>query len=195
MNKLTLIALLTFCSSVVYSQQDFFILKKRNKKIAFFKKYSYITFQLKSREWITGYITKVQNDSFYVNPMVVRYSLMGADTVHFGVLPVALIDVFAMPRKGEQSVYVNDRVKIILGNEHWVWIKNGWLFRVGGGGYIMLNTTNSILQKDPPFASNNIGKLGIGAAVFLIGELLHLTYKPTLRIGKKYHLQLIKVSK
>lgn len=193
MYKLTFIALLTFCSSVVYSQQDFFILKKRNKKIAFFKKYSYITFQLKSREWITGYITKVQNDSFYVNPMVVHYSWMGADTVHYNILPVSLADVFAMPRKGEQSVYVNDRVKIILGNEHWVWIKNGWLFRVGGGGYTMLNTTNSLLQKDPPFASNNIGKLGIGAAVFLIGELLHLTYKPTLRIGKKYHIQSIKV--
>lgn len=194
MNKITLITLFTFCFSVAYSQQDFFVFKKRNKKISFFMKDSYITFQLKSEEWVTGYITKVHNDSFYVNPRVIRYGLMGTDTLHYGILVVALTDVFAMPRKGELFIYDNDKVKIILGNEHWVWIKNGLLFLVGGGGYTILNTTNSFIQKEPPLASNNIGKLGIGAAVFLIGKLLHLKYKPTLRLGKKYHLQSIKAS-
>ncbi|MEP6948334.1 MAG: hypothetical protein ABI863_03630 [Ginsengibacter sp.] len=59
MNKLTLIALLTFCSSVVYCQHDFFIFKKRNKAIAIFGKGSYIAFQGKDRQWFTGSITKV----------------------------------------------------------------------------------------------------------------------------------------
>lgn len=189
-----LITLLVFCSSLVYAQQDFLVLKKRNKRIAFFMKDSYITFQLKSEVWITGYITKVQQDSFYVKQLLVRYTSMGADTVHLGILPVAIADVFAMPRKGEQLAFVDDHIKITLGNEHWVWIKNGWLFIVAGGSYAILNITNSLVQKKPPFASNNIGRVGISVAVFLIGELLHKTYHPVLGLGKKYHLQSIKAS-
>jgi hypothetical protein len=119
--------------------------------------------------------------------------MMGSDTVHFGIWPVALGDVAAMPRMGEQIVFTDDQVKITLGDEHWVWVKNGLLFMILGGGYTFLNTTNTLIQKDPLFARSNIGKLGIGVAVFLVGELLHHAYHPVLLMGKKYHLQTIKI--
>jgi hypothetical protein len=193
MNKLIFITLL-LCSSAVHSQMDFLVFKKRNKQIAFFKKDSYVAFQLKSKEWITGYITKVQNDSFYVKPFIVHYTLTGADTVYYEVNPVAISDVFAMPRKGELFNYTNDHATIIFGNEHWVWIKNGWLFMITGGGYTALNITNSLIKNESPFIKDNISRIGIAAAVFFIGGLLHVTYKPVLRFGRKYHLQFIKTS-
>ncbi|MGH2564520.1 MAG: hypothetical protein ACRDE5_08405 [Ginsengibacter sp.] len=134
MNKLILIALL-LCSSIVYSQTDFFVFKKGNRQLAFFKKDSYIAFQLKSKEWITGYITKVQNDSFYVKPFIVHYTLMGPDTIYYRINSFAVTDVFAMPRKGELFNYTNGHTTMIFANEHWVWIKNGWFFLVPGGVY------------------------------------------------------------
>lgn len=195
MHKLTLITLFTFCSLIAFSQQDFLVLKKRNKRVSFFMKDAYITFQMKDRDWVSGYITKVQNDSFFVKRISIRYSLLGTDTVHFGVIPVALSDVYAMPRKGEQVGFEDDRVRITMGDEKWVWVKNGALFMIVGGGYTFLNVTNTLIQGDKPFAHNNIARVAIGTATFLAGLLLHKAYKPFLIMGRKYHLQTIKVSK
>ena len=156
---------------------------------------SYITFQMKDREWISGYVTKVQNDSFYVKRMAIRYSLLGTDTVHFGDFPIALSDVYAMPRKGEQVSFQNDQVVVTLGHEKWVWVKNGTLFMVVGGGYTFLNVTNTLIQGDNPFAHDNIARIAIGTATFLIGFILHKAYQPVLIMGKKYHLQTVKVTK
>lgn len=189
MTKTLFLILIAFYSSSAYTQNDFFILKKRNKSIQYFWKDSHITLQLKNNEWVTGIITNIVNDSFYLKQELIHYHLMGADTFHFSGLHVALKDVYAMPRKNELFVYDNDGVKVILGNERFVWVKNGWLFRWGGGSYVGLNIINDLIKKNPPFARNNIARLGIGTAVFLIGELLNLNYKPTLRMGKKYHLE------
>ena len=76
MNKLTLIAILSFSFSLAYCQQDILAFKKRNKEINRYWKGSTIAFQLRDKQWKKGEITKIQNDSFYIRPMVVRYSLM-----------------------------------------------------------------------------------------------------------------------
>ena len=193
MMKLTLIALLTGYSFIVSAQQDFLVFKKGNKAITYFKKYSYINFQLKNHHWYTAYITKVQNDSFYVRTFLVHYSLMGADSVHYAEFPVAIGDVYAMPKKGVQFGYPNDRVSINrqAGHVYWVWIKNGGLLRVGAGGYATLNVINGFVKHN--FTSSG-SKFGIAAAVFLAGEILHQTYKPSLKMGKKYCLESVKIS-
>jgi hypothetical protein len=41
-------------------------------------------FQVENHEWHTGYITRIQNDTFYIKPMIVRYNMMGGDTLHYG---------------------------------------------------------------------------------------------------------------
>jgi hypothetical protein len=193
MDKLTLIALLTFYSSILSAQQDLLVFKKENKAISYLKKYSYINFQLKNHQWYTGYITKVQNDSFYVSTFVVHYSLMGADSVHYAEFPVAIGDVYAMPKKGVQFGYPNDRVTINpqAGHVYWAWIKNGWLLKAGAGGYVALYVINGLVKNNFTFSGS---KFGIAAAIFLAGEILHQTYKPSLRMGKKYHLESVKIS-
>jgi hypothetical protein len=196
MTKPVLITFLLLCSTALYSQQDFFVFKKRNKTIASFRKDYYIAFQLKNGEWHTGYITKIQNDSFFIKPMVVRYSLtglMGSDTIYYPVQPFALTDVYAMPKRGVQVDYIDGRFQITTegGHQHWYWIKSGWLFRTGAAGYAGLYAVNGVIKNDLSLSGS---KLGIAAGVFAGGVLLKHTYKLTLRLKKKYHLQFIKIS-
>jgi hypothetical protein len=193
MKRPLLIGALLFYCSVAYCQQDIFLFKKGNKTIALFTKDSYIAFQVESREWHTGYITRIQNDSFFIRPMIVRFSMMGTDTTHYGEQPFAFSDVFAMPKKGVQVDYIKDRFQITTsgGHVHWYWVKSGWIFRVGAVGYTILDVANGLIKNNFTFSGS---KYGIAAAVFLFGELLHLTYTPVLKLGKKYHLLSIKVS-
>ena len=72
MTKLTLIAILSFSFSVAYGQQDILVFKKKNKVINRYWKGSTIAFQLKDDQCQKGEITKIQNDSFFIRPMVVR---------------------------------------------------------------------------------------------------------------------------
>ena len=193
MNKLTLITILSLSLSVAYSQQNILVFKKRNETINRFWKGSFIAFQLKDNEWQKGEITKIQNDSFYIRPRIIHYNLMGADTAYYNAVGFSLTDVFALPKKGVLIDYINGRFQISRsgGHLHWYWIKSGWIFRVGAAGYAGLNIANGIIDNDFSLRGS---KLGIAAAVFLGGVLLHKSYKPTSRIRKKYHLEVFKLS-
>lgn len=106
MKHLTLIILLVYFSIPVFSQQDFFHLKKGNKTIATYRQGYYIAFQTRNRQWVTGDITKIQNDSFFVRPRIIRFSLMNADTTYFPVMNVALTDVVILPKKGVKIDFI-----------------------------------------------------------------------------------------
>ncbi|MEI9909709.1 MAG: hypothetical protein WDO71_08535 [Bacteroidota bacterium] len=75
------------------------MLKKKNKTLQRFSAGSFIVFQLHTGEWVSGHITRLVPDSFYVRRQSVRYTMFGADTVHLGNVKVAFSDVTAMPRK------------------------------------------------------------------------------------------------
>ena len=194
MNKLKFIALFLFYSAITYSQQTILIFKKGNKTITKFWQGTFIAFQDKNRQWQKGEIKKIQNDSFYIRPMVVYYGLMSNDTVHYNILRFACKDVYAMPKKGVLIDYINGRFQISGsgGHLHWYWIKSGWIFRVGAAGYAALNVTNGLINNNFSFKGSNPG---IAAGVFLFGTLLKHTYKPLLLLRKKYHLEIFKLSK
>lgn len=183
-----------FFSFYARSQEDFFVLKKKDKTLQRFAAGSFIVFKLKGGEWITGDIIRIQHDSFYVRQRALRYTLTGIDTVHFGTMQIALSDIGTMPRKSAMVYYRNDKPQLLHGHEKYVYIKNGLLFQLLGGGYTVLNVTNSLAKNDPPFGRKNRKRLFIGAAVFSIGELLHLTYRRYMEIGRKYHLTYVKIS-
>ena len=195
MKKLTLIIILSFSFSVAYCQQNVLFFKKRGKDISKYWKGSTISFQLMDKQWQKGEITKIQNDSLYIRPMVVRYSLMGRDTVHYSVKGFALTDIFALPNKGILIDYIKGRFQISRsgGHVHWYWIKSGWIFRIGAAGYAGLNISNGLIKNNFS-VSDSKAQLLTAAAVFLAGVLLHKNYKPYLRIGKKYQLEIFKIS-
>jgi hypothetical protein len=195
MNKLILIAILSFSSSLAYCQQDILVFKKGNKEIKRYWVGAIVAIQLRDKQWQKGEITKIQNDSLYIRPTVVRYSLMGSDTVHYSVRGYALTDVFAMPNKGILIDHINGRFQISTsgGHVHFYWIKSGWIFRVGAAGYAGLNIANGLIQDKFSFSDNKT-RLISAAGVFLAGVLLHKNYKPYLRITRKYRLEILKFS-
>ena len=192
MKKLLPVTFSIFCFFPAVAQQDMVTFKKGDRTIALFRKDSYFAFQLRDKEWLAGYITKVQNDSFYIRPLRIVYRITYIDTLYSEVVPFALSDVYAVPKKGVQIDYINGRFQIATtgGHLHWYWIKNGWLFRTLGVGYLLLNVANGIIQNDFTFSDP---ALPVAAGVLLLGVLLKHSYKPVLCIRKRYHLQSIKV--
>jgi len=95
-----------------------------------------------------------------------------------------------MPKKGVLIDYKNGQFQIMTsaGHQHWYWIKSGWIFRVGAVGYAGLNIANGLIKNDFSISESRT-QLGTTVAVFLVGVLLHKTYKQTLRLGKKYHIE------
>ena len=78
-------------------------------------------------------------------------------------------------------------------NVKFYWIKNGWLFRAGGIGFAALNIINSIIKNNFSW-SNNKTALISSAAAFSAGMLLKKKYKPSLWLGKKYHIETLDLS-
>ena len=188
-----LIALLAFYSSAAYAQQDFFVLKKGNKTISSYREGFYIAFQTRSKEWTIGTITKIENDSFSIRPMIVRYYMMGSDTTYYPILSFNLNEVKVLPKKGLKIDYINGQFRINrgAGHVHWYWVKSGLLFRIGGIGYAALNLINGIIDNSLTFSWSTFG---ITAGVFLVGEIMRRRYKVIMQMGKKYHLEFVKIS-
>ncbi|MBL0355544.1 MAG: hypothetical protein IPP72_01035 [Chitinophagaceae bacterium] len=195
MNKITLVFFFLFFAPFVYSQQTALVFFKKKKEINKYWKGSIIAFQLKNGQWQKGELARIQNDSFYIRPYIVRYNFMGSDTAHFRVVGFDLKDIYAMPNEGILIDYKEGRYQIsgAGGHVHWYWIKSGWIFRAGALGYAGLNIANGLIKNNFSF-SNSKTQLLTSAAVFLGGVILHKIYKPYLKIGKKYRLEILDLS-
>ena len=191
MTKPILIILLLFYCSEGLAQENIVVLKKGNRDIQHYWKGSHITFQLKDGQWLSGIITRVTPDSFYFKKEIIRYFLMGTDTLHFSGYSFSLKDIYAMPTRKQMIVYRNDQVRVVPGHEKFLWVRNGFIFQVAGAGYVGLNIANHLINNDRPFTKKNIIRLSVGAFVFLAGEVMHLKFYPYWRIGKKYHLEIM----
>lgn len=192
MRIFTLLILLSLSFTAGYSQRAYIVFKKRNKTIASYWKGSVIAFQLKNKDWQKGEITDIRNDSFYTRPVVVKYHIIGTDTLHYSVLGYSIADIYAMPKRAILIDFRNGHWEVSPagGHVHWYWVKSGWIFRVGAVGYTALNVINGAIVGDLSFA--NYKKQFIGAAAFFgFGVILHKLWKPYLRTGKKYHIKII----
>jgi len=190
MKKLTLISTLLFSFFINHSQQSILLFKKKNKNLESFWVGSTIAFQLRDKQWQKGEITKIQNDSFFIRPVVVRYNLLNTDTFYYDIASFSVSDIYAMPKKGVLIDYKDGEFQVSRsgGHQHWYWIKSGWIFRVAGAAFAGLIFANSIIDSDLSISDSKT-QLGIAAAVFLAGVLLKKVYKLTLKVGKKYHFE------
>lgn len=187
---LLILALLQFAKTGT-GQEDFLVVKKRNRSVQYYWAGSHITFQLRDGQWLAGTITRISRDSFSFTKEIVRQSLMGFDTLRMSGYAFSLADVRALPTRREITVYENDQARVILGREKFVWIRNGFLLQAAGAGYAGLLVVNSLYNQEPPFGHQNLGKLGAAAAVYMAGQILHWRFTPYLTIGRKYRLQVI----
>ncbi len=155
---------------------------------------SIITFQLNDKEWRKGELTKAQNDSFYIRPFIVKYSLAGTDTSRFNEEGYSLTDVYAMPKRSVTVHYVNGHYQILMdgGHKHFYWIKSGFIFRLGAAMYATAHVINGLVRHNLSI-SESAKPLGIAAAIYAGGEILHQTYKLTHRVRGKYHFVILKL--
>jgi len=180
MNRCFLAAICLFITTALFSQSDFIQLKKGNKVVQTWYKDDDIYLQLKNNQWVNAAIYKIQDDSLYLRPYLVqtfanRIGLPYLDTTYFGIMAVHINNIKAFPKEKESFSY----------------IKNGTLFTIAGGGYLLLNIINTLSDGDAVFGSDNIDNLCIGAGLLTVGLVLGLTHKSTYIIGKKYRIEYI----
>ncbi len=164
------------------AQSAMITLKKGHKTIERYFPGDYINCRLTSGEWMEARITKMYNDSLQLKPFeLVQYmNALGipfTDTLWKNKRNISLNDIDAFPRRDQSVSY----------------IKNGTIFQVIGGGYILLNVINTLSDGDKLFADNNGVNLAVAAAVLALGTIMHTTHTPVLKVGKKYKLQYVEL--
>ena len=176
--KYALTLIVVFCCLQSFAQGDFILLRKDNVVIQSYFKDSYLKCQLNNGQWIEGRIKQIKADSLFLEQIQVRQvaSIFGTpmlDTLRYGLAKFSIKDIHTLPKKEHGIAMVN----------------NGSLFKVGAGGYIVLNIINGLTQPNQSVTSNqNLLNLGIAAGVFMFGEILHWTHRDYITIGKKYQL-------
>ena len=175
--KNVLFIIAVFSCVHAFSQGDFLLLKKKDIVVQSFIKGSYFTCQLTNGQWVEGTIKTIKDDSVFMEQMNVQqvatfWGTARMDTLHYGIAKLALHDIHALPYKEHGISIVN----------------NGSLFTIGAGGYIVLNVINGLSQNESVTSSKNLTNLGIAAAVFVFGEILHWTHPKSIVLGKKYQL-------
>jgi len=190
MKKLTLIQILLFYFFNSFTQEAILLFKNKNITVQSFWVGSTIAFQSQDKEWQKGEITTIRNDSFFIRPTVVQYSLLTTDTFYYNVARFSVSDVYAMPKRGVLIDYKDGEFQVSQsgGHQHWYWIKSGWLFRVAAAGYAGLIVANTLIDSDLSLSDSKT-QLAVAGAVFTVGVLLKKIYKLTLRTGKRYHLE------
>jgi len=182
MNRCFLILITIFIVNASFGQADFFQLKKKDKVLKTWYKDNDIYFQLKNGQWVNAVIHNIRDDSLYLRPYQVqtfinRLGLNYLDTTFYGLMTIHINSIHAFPKEDEGFSYV----------------KNGAIFKIAGGGYLLLNVINTLSANEPVFGEDNLPKVGIAVGVIAVGVVLGLTHKSAYIIGKKYHLEYISV--
>jgi len=164
----------------LWSQSGILVFKKKNQNIQSWVKDDYIRFQYVTTQWLEGRIKRIDKDSIFVNCYVTRqianqFGFPTIDTSWFGLMGIHISEIIGMPGSRYRGGLFT----------------NGSLLKIGSAGYVFLNLFNSLESGEPVFASYNLRRIGIAAAVFLVGHLQSLKYKSYIRMGKKYSMHVI----
>ena len=187
MRILTAILFFFLLSGQTQAQVSVLTLKKKNKTIRQYWPGTEIAFQLSNKEWRKGLIKKITKDSLFIQPVIVRYFLMGTDTLRYLTTGYAHSDIYAFPKPGISIEYNDGRFQIrrSAGHVHFYWIKGGWLFRAGGMGYAGLHLINATAKGS---GGVKAGSFALAGGVVGLGFLLKALYTPVIKVGKKYKL-------
>jgi hypothetical protein len=166
---------------VVAQSGNVLVLKDRGVTIKSFTKDNYIEFEFSNRQWITGQIHWVKNDSIQVKQYTLQtvmtaYGTYGQDTLRLGTLTLHINEIraFAKDKSRYQSVFAN-----------------GAFLKFGGVLYSGLNITNSIINKEAVFSSRNVPSIAGGIVSFLIGRWMAKKNPPYRPIGKRFSVEIL----
>ncbi|MFM7491590.1 MAG: hypothetical protein ACKO20_03755 [Actinomycetota bacterium] len=147
----------------------------------------------KNKNWRKGDVKRITKDSFYIKPYYVIYRLMGTDTIRLNTEGYSIKDVYAFPNSGILIDYKNGHYQVsgAGGHVHFYWMQSGWLLRAGAFGYAALNLLNGGILNGKYSFSQNKTALIASAATWLFGEILKKNYKPYIKVGKRYKVNIL----
>ncbi len=184
MKSLLTVLLIIFCIKQGLAQSDLLVLKQRNQTIQSWVPGSILNFQFSSKQWIQGIIKNIHNDSVLMEQIVLvqvanQFGFPTIDTAKMGLMKFHVNEIYGMPKRNSSSGIIS----------------NGTLLTLGSAAYILLNITNSLIQNEQVFSSQNLTRLGIASGVFLIGAILSASHKTYITLGKKYTMETIHIGK
>jgi hypothetical protein len=175
------ICLLIKANTINAQSGNVLVLKDRGVTIKSFTKDNYIEFEFSNRQWITGQIQWIKNDSFQVKQYTLQtimtaYGTYGQDTLRLGPLTLHINEIraFAKDKNRYQSVFAN-----------------GTFLKVGGVLYSGLNITNSIINKEAVFGSKNLPSIAGGIVAYFIGSWMAKKNPPYRPIGKRFSVEIL----
>ncbi|MDB5192580.1 MAG: hypothetical protein JWQ96_2143 [Segetibacter sp.] len=179
--KVTALLILLFISVSASAQKgDMVLIKKGNKTIKLLMPGSLAVFQTVDGNWYNSRIEQVANDSIFFKEVIVRqvptpWGVSKLDTMTTYLRGISYKDITAIPRHKNSFGF----------------IRNGTLFILAGGGYIVLNLINAAYLKYPPFGNDNLPGLLTATGIFATGYVLNKLHKPYLKIEKKYRVEYV----
>ena len=180
--KIFLLLLGCFILVELPAQSNLLVLKKKERTLQTWSSGSYIIFRVTNRQWIEGFVRKVQNDSIWINQVQINrvfnnWGFYSFDTSQLGMMKFHIKEIGAVPKKNFSNNIIT----------------NGKLFQVGSGAFIFLNVFNSAIHKEPVFASDNLPRLGGASAVFLLGTILARSHNMYWEMGKRYQFKTLQL--
>ncbi len=177
------ILIITVFSGLVSAQNDLLLLRKHNRTVRQFYPGISTEFFIANKQLISGFITKIQNDSLYLDQyrVATMYTGWGSavyDTINTYHLVFSYKDIVGFPATQKMT---STTIPSLL--------------MLGSAGYAALNIINAGTLNQSLTGRQNLGRLGIAAAVFVTGLLLKRVKKDYWPVGKKYKLVYLKNSK
>jgi hypothetical protein len=175
------ICLLVNITIVKAQSGNVLVLKDKGVTVKSFTKDNYIEFEFSNRQWVTGQIHWIKNDSIQVKQYALQtimtaYGTYGQDTLRLGTLTLHINEIraFAKDKNRYQSVFAN-----------------GTFLKVGGILYGGLNMTNSIINKEAVFGSKNVPSIAGGLVAYVIGRWMAKKNPPYRPIGKRFSVEIL----
>lgn len=188
MKQILLFISFLFFTPLVFSQQsDFIVLKKKNNRTL---KTYYPGAFISALTWndfpINGYITAIRNDSLIIRQEERR--LMGTE---FGTELDTL--VYTISVYYEHIKQYNFSKKYGWGGKRgFVQVAVPKIMMIGGVGFIVLETVNTLYRRESFNDGGKLRVLGIAGAIAVGGWLLEQSKERAKKVGKKYKVVYIK---
>ena len=184
---LLFITCLLFANLLHSQQSDFIVLKKKNNRtLRTYYPGAFISAVTVSEFTINGFITAIRNDSLIIRQEERR--LMPTD---FGMELDTLVYTISVDyRQIKQWNFT--RAYTWGGRRGFVQVALPKIMIIGGAGFIVLESVNTIYRGESFNDDNKLAALGIAAAIAGAGWYIEHTKARNKKVGKKYKVVYVK---
>ncbi|GAB4091117.1 hypothetical protein [Flaviaesturariibacter terrae] len=186
MKRLLLPLIILLLAQGAGAQRSLLLLKKGARTVARYWEGGTIAFQLSNGAWQQGDLVALRNDSVFVQPRIVRYYMIGNDTLKLPVQGYPLQTLAAFPRPGVSIEFRSGAFGVSKRRS-----LAGTLLQVGAIGYTALGLVNGLREGNYSLSEHKT-ELAVAGAVYALGFALKRLTRYTYPIGSKYHIESIR---